>query len=351
LGNFLDPWLDQYNTAAANATTLINNFALAPFVGYQQEIANFGDFWQQILDDPSSIPDAVDQLQEHMKAASEAYTLFNADPLELAGFGFAPGVTDTVTDHTLSGEFDLNTIGTGLSTIGHKMLLGLLPQMLPPDLDSDAIAPLLNFTASPLSGMIMGALGPVLSPWVALLNSINDGDGFNEILANMVGAFFNGADLNLDALAPLIEQSGLLPEGTNIYGIDLALGGLFTPGVVASADNLVPGTTDMVAAPGGSILNSLGLNLDASFLGLSLPAVVPSHAVGPIGAWEGWMQAMGALLGDGWSGKNNPQDAVAPLTGFQLPQVPDDFFDDGDAGSAGATAGTDLSGLAELLGI
>lgn len=40
--DFLAPWIEQYNTAAANATTLFNNFALAPFVGYQQDLANQG---------------------------------------------------------------------------------------------------------------------------------------------------------------------------------------------------------------------------------------------------------------------------------------------------------------------
>src|SRR5690625_4741950 len=162
--------------------------------------------------------------------------------------------------------------------------------MLPADLDADQLMPLVNFLASPLSGLIIGSMGPWLSPWVALMNGIQDGDGFNEIMANMSGAFFNGADLNLDALAPLINSLGLLPDGSEIHHIDLALGGLLTPGMVAAAPNLVPGTGDEIAAPGGSILNSLGLNLDISFQGIPITADVTGHAVGPIGAWEGWMQ-------------------------------------------------------------
>lgn len=118
--------------------------------------------------------------------------------------------------------------------------------------------------------------------------------------------------------------------------------------MVGSAPNLVPGTGEEIAAPGGSIFNSLGLNIDASLLGAVLPAVTPAHAVGPIGAWEGWMQALGVVLGSGWSGKANPQDAVAPLTGFQLPQIPADIFglDDGGVGAGDATdVFADLAGL------
>ena len=345
----LQPWIDQYNIAAGNAMTLINNFALAPFVGYQQEIANQGDFWTAIFNDPSSIPDQVAQLQEQMKAASDAYTLIdNGGPGGLLNPDGDP-LTTAVIDHTLSGEADLDLTGNTISTLGHAFLLSFLPSILPPDLSPDLVQPILNFLASPASGLIMGALGPALSPLVAMMNSISDGDGFNEIMANTVGAYFNGATLNLDFIIPLVLSTGLLPEGTNIYHIDLALGGLLTPGVVASAPNLVPGTGDEIDAPGGSIFNSLGLDLDASVLGVSLPAVVPAHAVGPIGAWEGWMQAMGVVLGSGWSGKSSPQDAVAPLTGMQLPQVPDDFFDDGGADSGGALVTTPDLDLADLV--
>lgn len=352
LNSLIAPWADQFNTAVDNATQLANNFSLAPFVGLQQAIVNQADFAQQVLSDTSTIPAMFNQMQENVSDVGNAYTLLN-----LGGLGLSGGdpVTDIVTDRTLSGEQDLDLSGNTISVLGHKLLFALLPSLLPANLNAEQIQPILNFLASPLSGIIMGQLGPFLSPGVALLNSIIDGDGLNATLANMVGAFFNGADLNLDALAPLIEASGLLPEGTKIYGIDLALGGLLTPGVVASAPNEVydqsGNVVAQVAAPGGSIFNSLGLNLDASLLGATLPAEVPSHAVGPIGALEGWSQTVGVLLGSGWSGKGNPQPAVPPLSNFNLPIIPDDFFDDGGSGAAAAEATSDLPGwLAQLAG-
>lgn len=40
LPDLLAPWIDQFNTASANATTLMNTFMDAPGVGFQQMVAN-----------------------------------------------------------------------------------------------------------------------------------------------------------------------------------------------------------------------------------------------------------------------------------------------------------------------
>ena len=54
-----------------------------------------------------------------------------------------------------------------------------------------------------------------------------------NVPANVVNSFFNGADLNLDALVPLIAKSGLLPTGTTISALDYAFGGLLSTGSVS----------------------------------------------------------------------------------------------------------------------
>ncbi|MGH3970834.1 MAG: outer membrane porin GjpA, partial [Mycobacterium sp.] len=48
------PWTDVFNTASENATTLWDNFALAPAVGLQQALVNQSDLWQQFFNDPTS---------------------------------------------------------------------------------------------------------------------------------------------------------------------------------------------------------------------------------------------------------------------------------------------------------
>jgi hypothetical protein len=78
---------------------------------------------------------------------------------------------------------------------------GEIPGYLPVD-EGSTITPPLNFSGSPASGIIVGELGTYISPWGALANSITDGDGFNETLPNMGGAYFDGADFNLDGLLP-----------------------------------------------------------------------------------------------------------------------------------------------------
>ncbi|MEB3035296.1 outer membrane porin GjpA, partial [[Mycobacterium] nativiensis] len=205
----------------------------------------------------------------HLRAVNDAYTML--------GIAADDPTAATTILHTLSGGADLSTF-----TLGHSLLFGLLPQLLPaflpPGTDVEPINAIINFISSPMSGMIMGMIGPGISPWIALMNSINDGDGLNEILANMTGAFFNGATLDLGFILPLLD--GVVPPGT-LSHLDFAFGGLLTPGSVANAayttydasGNIV----SEVPAVGGSIFNSVGLAIDASgFLGVPLTLTVES---------------------------------------------------------------------------
>jgi hypothetical protein len=346
-GDFMAPWLAQYNIAAENATVLANNFYLAPGVGLQQIIANLTDYAQQLADDPTKLAAITMQMQEDLKAVNDAYTLWDA----------GQSTIDATTLHTVNAS-DLSTL-----FFGHDLILQLLPQFLPADVDPELVTPIVNFMASPASAMIMGMLGPSLSPWVALMNSISDGDGLNETMANMVGAYFNGATLNLDSLLPLIADSGFLPEGTTISHLEFALGGLFTTGSVGqhayelfdSSGNVV----HSIQAVGGSMFNALGLTLGTSILpGLTIE--LAGQPVGPIAAWEAWSQTVAGLLDGGkgvspwaWDGKNGgtPPPALPPLTGGSLPLIPTDIFDDGGAPGGADAAGFDLADIAAAFGV
>jgi hypothetical protein len=264
-----------------------------------------------------------------------------------------------VFDHTLANE-----------GVGHATLASLLPQFLPSDsgIDPDQVTTILDFLSSPLSGIIIGELGPFISPLVALMNSINDGDGFSETLANTVGAFFNGADLDLDSLLPDINDAGVLPSGLELTELDFAFGGLLSPGEVQDGDYGVPtqfvadGTDDdgnpepvdfiSVTPVGGSIFNSIGLGLGGSAVPISGGIDLTSHPIGPLGAMIAESQIAGVLLGDGWdnevklgSGKDAPTidgPATPPLLHLIAPMLPDGFFSGGDDGGAsdGGTSGS-----------
>ncbi|MGV0626053.1 outer membrane porin GjpA [Mycolicibacter minnesotensis] len=150
----------------------------------------------------------------------------------------------------------------------------------------DAVEPaatLLTLMSSPLSGVLMGLVGPLLSPGVELLNSVGAitdslfGGEFEaavqELLAapaNVIGAFFNGATLNLDALVPLLNDALQVPEGNAVLAASFDFGGLFSYGVT-EAGNM-----------GGSFYNSLGLDLEME--GMGMPYSAPGEGVGFIAA-------------------------------------------------------------------
>ena len=325
LPELLAPWVAVYNQAAENATTLTQNYLLAPHVAFQQMLANQTHFMQQILNDPSSIPAVVQQIQSNLDAVLTGFTSFNASDATIASVNF----------HTLSGT-DFGTF-----TFGHDALFNLLPQFLPADL-AKLLSPVVDFLASPLSGIMIGLVGPLMSPGVALLDSIIAGDNPLQILASPLEGFLNGATLNLDFLAPLINSLNLLPSGTTIEALNFAFGGLLSTGSVQVGPYEVTnqaGQPVTVDAVGGSIFNSLGLTLNQTLLPIG-PLEIASQGVGPIAALEGWDQAMGALLGSGWTGKG-PVEVSPPWPGINFPT-----FEDGGAGPGAATdVLADLGGL------
>lgn len=330
LPDLLAPWTAVFNTASENATILTQNYFLAPGVAFQQIMANQSQFWQSVLDNPSTIPAVVQQIQSNLDAVMTGYTLQNA----------SADTSATVTYHTLSGS-DPNTYA-----FGHDLLFGLLPGFLPPDL-AEGATPIINFLASPLSAIIMGSIGPWFSPWVAMMNSIQDGDSFPQIMASWTDGLLNGSKLDLGFLLPLIANSGLLPAGTNITHLDFALGGLLSTGTVAVGPYQVTdqaGDLVNIHAVGGSIFNGLGISLETGLLP-GTPLDIESYGVGPIAAMEAWGQTVGALLGSGWDGKG-PVEVYPPWPGISFPTIPDNLFDDG---GAGAGAATDV--FAELAGL
>jgi len=310
-GDLLAPWIDQYNIASENASILFNNFILATGVGLQQVTANQIGLIQQVLDDPSNISTWVNETQANLGTVVAAYGLQNA----------SADTTSTVLDHTLEGSI----------SNGHVALFGSIPGYIPADEQAAAI-PIINWLASPSSAVFMGAVGPWISPWVALGNSLTDGDDLNTTLANMVGAFFNGATLNLDSLLPTINSLGLFPAGMSMDNLDIGFGGLLSTGSVQAAPYDVGGYT--IPAVGGSLFNSVGIQFQGVPVVNFLTA--PSEAIGPLGAWEAWAQIAATLIG--WDGTDSP------LAGVVFPAVPDGLA---DSGAAMATAADDLSGFVQ----
>jgi hypothetical protein len=304
-----EAWQNAFNTTSANASTLTNNFFLAPGVGLQQAIVNQVGYLNQVLNDPSSLGSVLTQIANNVQTVATGIT----------GVNPSEATATAVQAHTLDAL--------------HGALVSLLPEFLPPDIDAGIVTKVLQVLSSPLSGLLIGAVGPVIAPGVALLNSAlavgaalqasDPAAALTHLLdtpANMVNAFFNGADLDLTALTPLINQSGVLPAGTTLDALDFAFGGLFSVGSVSQGSYTQGGTLDPgITTPGGSILNSLGLTITTDALGVPITLPIPSNPVGPIGALQAISQKVGVLLGDHWDGKDAVQ--VPPLSTLHFPTL------------------------------
>lgn len=320
------PLQAAFDTAKANGTILGDNFLLAPGVGLQQAIANQIGYAKQLFDDPSSFEAVSQQFAANAMKVLTGLTLIGADE----------ETRDAVVKHTLGGM--------------HGMALDMFPGFLAEGVDPEAFSAVMSVLASPLSGVLIGSIGPVVSPAVALLNSavaisnaLQAGDSTTALSsllgvpAGMVDAFLNGANLNLDALAPMINDAGLIKDTVTIAGLNIAFGGLLTPG---STDRSTYEYTDedgnkvTIPSVGGSIFNSLGMDIKLG----ALPISVKGEAVGPIGALQGLSQTVGVLLGSGWDdwdGKGNAPAPKPPLFGLH-PLATGDILSD-TAESAGVT--------------
>jgi len=329
---FLETWQNVFDTASANATQLANNFLIAPDVGLQQFIVNQQALWGDVVNGTTTFQEALAQIQDNLQTLGSALTL-DVDTSDDAG----KAIFDAVTPHTLDGL--------------RSVIITLLPGMLPADseIDPEQVTGILQFLSSPLSAMLIGSLSPGISPLVALGNSITEISdalnadtpdfeaAFNALLnipANMVDGFLNGADLNLDALLPAINDAGFLPEGMELTALDFAFGGLLSPGVASGAGDqgtytFPDGTT--VDPVGGSLFNNVGLTLTG--VPVLNELTLGSVPIGPIAAMEQWSQVVGVLLGDNWDGKDAVQ--TPPLFGLD-PIVMD------DAGSGVASLFGDL---------
>lgn len=271
-------WQDVFTTAKDNASTLWDHMSAVPGVAAQQLIA---DFMNGTSIDPQAVLEAI--VQPNM-----------------------------ATDLPMSPLLLSNDALQALITL-------VMPQFMPDDfpLTTDELTPILSFLASPLSGVLIGALAPSISPLVALGNSISEistaltGDNPDwtaalqeaaNIPANMVGGLLNGATLNLDALLPTLTEAGLLPADLDVTALSYTFGGLLSPGVTGTdVEGFVKEISDG-SSPGigGSIINGLGLTTGL----MGFPLVVEGQGVGLLGAWQSLQEIIAMALG--WDGVGSP---------------------------------------------
>jgi hypothetical protein len=296
--DLITPWEQGFSTTTDNAQTVFDAAQVALSTLFGGLSAEF----HELSANPATFFD-------NLQTALEAVALIGAPD----------NVASAVVEHTLGGVTEAS--GGGLLNGGLPVAVdnahvqvyeGLLGQgfTVPSGAEGELVSALANFAASPLSGVLIGAVGPFISPEVELFNSLQadladlTGSDPTAVLTNLintpadvVNAFFNGATLNLDVLAPLLQNT-LFADNENgtgevINGLSLAFGGLFSPGQVVDGAG-----GPMYDGVGGSILNSIGFDL--SFFppdndaGATLD--VPALGVGPIAAMAELLDIIGQAL-------------------------------------------------------
>ncbi|MDH6198510.1 hypothetical protein M2272_005169 [Mycobacterium frederiksbergense] len=317
----VDPWIEQFNTAAANATKLANAYFLAPGPALQQAIVNQAGYLNTILNNPASIGTVIQTISTNAQNVLKGLTYIGLD----------------------TGTFQLGRRLLQSNDYIHTVMAQYFPLYLPPDMDPQTVqlaSRVVALLATPLSGVLIGLAGPIVSPAVALLNSVQAIAGelgtdpaaaLHTLMAtpaNVVGAFFNGATLDLSAVLPLVN--GSMPEGTSIDALSVAFGGLLTAGTTAQS----PAGESPIGGPGsigGSILNSVGITVTRTdIFGNPSTQVISGHPVGPLGALAKLSQIVAKELG--WNGKGNP------LTNLKFPEIDQGTATDATTDSAPRTA-------------
>jgi len=249
--------LEVWDTTETNFAGLVNKELEAPLPSVQQVAAN----WIGYLAALPNFADIISDIFDNFQAAVAA--------------PFAP---------------DESTLDEA-----HAGIYAFLP---------DNLKTSLGFTTSYATGALIGLVGPIVAPILSFSNSVHAiinnfldgefGDAITELInipANLVDAFLNGGP-SLD-LGPLLTRLGVLPispiEGVAVTDLELAMGGLLSPG--------------------GSLFNSLGLRVSIGEVEVPIPGV----PAGTIGSLVGLGQTVAKALG--WDGEGNPLHGGIPVPG------------------------------------
>lgn len=276
--DFTSAWESAFETAKTNSNLL-------------------GDASDQVS---KALQDAIDANKDLIAGnrgdLADALTFMGGDPDAEDYTAYLKESVNPVAKHTLDSMH--NVFYTILN--GTNPIMGNIAHIDP--FTGDELQ-LLNFAASPLSGVLIGTLAPSISPLVSAINSVDaiqdalSGEtpdttaALQELVnlpAGMVNGFLNGATLDLTSALPAIEEAGLLdflPEKYDVTGLSYAFGGLFSTGDVDKLGDF---------HIGGSLLNGVGVDLD----GVPLISHIEGVGVGPFAALIGMGDILTTLINE-----------------------------------------------------
>ncbi|WP_313673668.1 outer membrane porin GjpA [Mycolicibacterium sp.] len=314
----ITPWVNTLTTTGENVTALIDYYIQQPIPLAQTIWYNLGVY----MDEDSSTVN--DQIMENLNTFFYApwspgtCTQFCPDPDAEA---LKPPIYagDYVSDVPIT-----NPVIFG-QPVSQRTLFTLLPLVVGGEDAAgwaDPIASLVNFTATPYSGQLVGLLGPLVAPLISISQSLKaasefsmDGDSIgalNEIInipANMANAVLNGPGyLDLTDIA-----EGLLPDAIKTIGLNL--GGLVSPPVAFEGESL----DKVTAVNGGVMFDALAFEAETDALGPLVTVKSPGQPV----SWFGAAIGLGQLLGEQMQVTPvypvEPTAAVAPAAAVSEP--------------------------------
>jgi hypothetical protein len=298
-------WDQVLQTALTNATDINDHFSPAPFVDLQQFAANLPDYLDGTRNFATDLTAAYNAAITPFipPAGAEPYIYTSVDPtqseIDISALGThlfdipLPGKDGLIDILTNGLSFDIGICPGPLCT---DVTIPVLPLLVGDQLASE-ITPYLEFSGSPLSGILWGSFGTTFGPLLQLNDDITaiatalSGSSpdytaaFNDLLdmpANLTNAFLNGyGDVNLDSL---LTEFGITPPATDA-ALQVDLGGLLSPA--------------------GSLINGIGFTDTLGDCSIACATFdVPTSAVGPIASLLLEDQAIAESIG--WDGVGSP---------------------------------------------
>ncbi len=316
----IDRWLEVFDGSQIAGADLSAEWQQAPLPVLQQVMANQIRNIRALPDFELIIGNVLNNLENGVSAP------FAPDVGELGEAAENPLLLALL---LLGGNPD-NAIDTGALDPLHGLIYYAMTQGIPGLAEGDPplfepiipaeLAPVVGLLTTSLSGVLLGLVGPVVAPVLALGAgfqavfdelSAEDPDlesAFNSLVnipADMADAFLNGGQtLDLTPVVSLLAAD-LLPEGTEI---GIALGGLLSPG--------------------GNIFNALDLTVPFDLL--PEPLHIAGQGPGAIGSLIDLTKTIAKAIG--WDGTGNP--LAPPLAPLEPPAEEPAEEDEGPAANS-----------------
>jgi hypothetical protein len=304
-------WDQVLQTALANSTDIGDHFSPAAFADVQQFAANIPSYFDGTRNFETDLGLAYTAATTpFVPTDPEPYIYTSVDPMPSSiGIDTLLGPLASIDLPGKDGLIDILTNGLDIDLGVTTVNIPILPLLVGDD-EAAQIAPYLEFSGSPLSGILWGSFGTTVGPLLQLHDdfaSIATALGgstpdyttaFNDLAdmpANVTNAFLNGyGEIDLNTF--LSDFGAVAPSGVDVDAIQLDLGGLLSPA--------------------GSLINGIGITDTLGDCSVACATLdVPSSLVGPIASLFAQDQAIAEAVG--WDGVGQPLAALfSDLTGM-----------------------------------